>query len=98
MAKIYWSELAKQDYWNNIDYLIEEWSTKDASAFIKKVEDYLNVIAKNPKTFTKTNYRNTHTVPIVSQVALFYRVINKNEIELIRFWNNKKDPNNFSLK
>ena len=98
MAKIYWSELAKKDYWQNIDYLLEEWTDKDASNFINKVDDYLNTISKNPKLFTKTNYKNIHAVTIVSQITLFYRITTTNEVELVRFWNNRKDSHNFSLK
>ncbi len=31
MKKVIWSDLAKQEYWNNIDYLLENWSIKEAS-------------------------------------------------------------------
>jgi len=70
---------------------------KEASNFIDRVDEYLNIISKKPKTFTNTNYKNTHAVPIVPQITLFYRIVDKKSIELVRFWNNVKDPNSFHL-
>jgi plasmid stabilization system protein ParE len=96
MHNIHWSPLAKEDYWANIDYLLDEWTVKDATNFIAKVDEYLSIISKNPKTFSATKYRNTHVVPIVPQITLFYRINNKN-IELLRFWNNLKNPSNLQL-
>jgi len=94
MDNIHWSDLAKEDYWKNIDYLIEEWTVDAAANFIAKVDEYLNIISKNPKTFSPTKYKKTHSVPVIPQITLFYR-INKKNIELVRFWNNSKDPNSF---
>ena len=38
MITFIWTNLAKQDYWNNIDYLPEKWTEKEALGFIHKVE------------------------------------------------------------
>ena len=97
MAQIIWSELAKEDYWSNIDYLLEEWTSDEAITFINKVESTLKLISKKPKTFRKTGYRSTHAVPVVPQVTLFYRIINPRKIELVRFWNNYQNPEKLKL-
>lgn len=97
MATIHWSVLAKEDYWNNIDYLLSEWTQEEALNFITKVDEYLNIIVKKPKTFKSTGYRNVHVVPIVSQISLFYRIVDKNNVELVRFWNNYRDPDKLKL-
>lgn len=97
MATIHWSVLAKEDYWDNIDYLLSEWTQEEALNFISKVDEYLNIISKKPKTFKSTGYKNVHVVPIVSQISLFYRIIDKNNVELVRFWNNFKNPDKLKL-
>ena len=97
MNNIHWSDLAKEDYWNNIDYLLEEWTANDAANFIAKVDQYLNIISKKPKTFSATKYKKIHSVPVVSQRTLFYRITDKKNVELVRFWNNAKDPDSFHL-
>ena len=65
--------------------------------FISTYIDVNNIIAKNPKTFSATKYKNTHSIPVLPQITLFYRIVDENTIELVRFWNNKKDPKKLHL-
>lgn len=37
MRKISWNPLAKIDYYENIDFLLEKWSEKEAQQFIDEV-------------------------------------------------------------
>jgi plasmid stabilization system protein ParE len=96
MNQIIWKDTAKQDYWQNIDYLLERWTATEAENFIQTVEEHLNIIKKKPYTFQKANYRDTYYVVIVKQITLYYS-IDDNKVNLLRFWNNAKDPNTFSL-
>lgn len=98
MARINWSEKAQEDYWRNIEYLLEKFTSNEAIAFIEKVEAILLIIERKPLTFQKSDYKNIHFVPIVPQVTLFYQVINNQPVKLVRFWNNYQDPERFSFK
>ena len=97
MADITWSTQAKDDYWQNIDYLLENWSYREVSNFMKAVDTYLAIICKSPKTFQNTNYRNIQFVVIVPQITLFYHIADRNTVELVRFWNNYQDPKKLNL-
>lgn len=97
MYQIVWSGPSKDDYWQNIDFLLENWYKKQVIDFIDAVDRYLNIISSNPKTFSKTEYRNVRSVPIVKQVTLFYRISDNNTVELIRFWNNYQNPDKLRL-
>lgn len=90
--KLNWSELSQTDYWENIDYLLKEWSEKEALVFIEKVEAVLQIITIKPNTFRKSGHRNTHFVPITPQISLYYRILDANTVELVRFWNNYQNP------
>lgn len=46
MRRIIWNEFARQDFYQNIDYLLKEWSEKEAQAFIDKVFDVLYALEK----------------------------------------------------
>lgn len=96
MISVYWSELAKNDYWNNIKYLEEEWSLSEVYNFMDKVDELILLLTKENIYFKPTSYKNTFQVPVVKQITLYYRVEN-NTIELLRFWNNYQDFKNFSL-
>ena len=88
---IIWSEPAKQNYQENIEYLLDYWHEKQVQSFIQEVESHLTTISNNPKSFALTKYRNVRSVPVIKQITLFYR-LNGNSIELIRFWNNYQNP------
>ena len=91
MNNIIWEDHAKEEYWQNVAYLIEKWTTAEAENFINTVDEYLELIKQNPRTFQRSTHKNIHQVVIVKQITLFYSVDGKN-IYLLRFWNNAKDP------
>ena len=93
---IIWSPQAKRDYWQNIDYLELKWSIQDVSNFIEKVDYTIQKKKKNNTLFTTTNYKSVHKVVITKQITLYYRITSTN-IELLRFWNNYQDLENFKL-
>jgi plasmid stabilization system protein ParE len=98
MHTIYWSEQAEKDYFDNIEYLFEDWTIKEVERFIVKTEDALAIIKNNPKIFQQTDYNGIHRVPIVSQIMLYYKIKPKREIELIRLWNTHQDLGKLKLK
>ncbi len=94
--KISWSKLAKIDYWNNIEYLEREWTLNEVYNFMDKVDELIDLLAKNNVSFKSTSYKNIYQVPVLKQITLYYRYEN-NQIELLRFWNNYQDLGKFTL-
>ena len=94
--KISWSKLAKIDYWNNIEYLESEWTLNEVYNFMDKVDELIDLLAKNNVSFKSTSYKNIYQVPVLKQITLYYRYEN-NQIELLRFWNNYQDLGKFTL-
>lgn len=91
--KITWSPQAQLEYWENIQYLMDEYSPEQALNFINEVDQYIQIISQNPKAFQKTGFKNIRTVPIVPKISLYYRETkNGIEIELLRFFNNLQHP------
>jgi plasmid stabilization system protein ParE len=95
--KIIWSEKALQDFEQNIDYLFEEWNQDVVQDFTSETERILEILKETPKAFQKHKKTKVHIVPIVKQVTLFYDV-KSSHIELLRFWNNYKNPRQIKLK
>jgi len=96
MITIYWSETAKNDYWNNIEYLERKWTITEVYNFINKVDELINLLSKENIFFKPTAYKNTFQVVVIKQITLYYRLEN-NSIELLRFWNNYQDLKKFSI-
>lgn len=93
---IIWSPQAKKDFWNNIDYLEEEWTFQDVVNFISKVENTIKLLEKKNIQFVSTNYKGVNKVVITKQITLYYK-LNSDTLELIRFWNTYQDLENFKL-
>jgi plasmid stabilization system protein ParE len=96
MATIIWSNQAEQDYYDNVDYLMECWGLASTRSFIDKVDSTIAILEKGNVTFKPTNCKGIYEVVIVKQISLFYRT-NDGAIELVRFWNNYQNPNRNKL-
>ncbi|HEX3007728.1 MAG TPA: type II toxin-antitoxin system RelE/ParE family toxin [Bacteroidales bacterium] len=97
MRKVFWNKLAKADYFENIDYLLEKWTEKEAERFIDEVDEIIFILERGDVDFQKTNYKDVFRCVLQKQITLFYKIVNKGEIELLRFWNNYKNDKNLSF-
>ena len=94
---IVWLPQASTDYEENIDFLLNRWTEKEALHFIDVTNSVLKIIEKAPATFRSTGYEDTHAAVIVPEIALYYRPLNNGDVALIRFWNNHQDPSKLHL-
>ncbi|SHH84419.1 type II toxin-antitoxin system RelE/ParE family toxin [Flavobacterium defluvii] len=93
---VIWAPQAKQDFWNNIDYLEAEWSERVAQNFIDKVNTTIELLKNDNVLFIKTNYKSVYKIVITKHISLYYRIENTN-LELLRFWNTFQDTKKFKL-
>lgn len=76
---VIWAPQAKQDFWNNIDYLEAEWSEKVALSFIEKVNTTIALLKMTMfyflkqiiKTFIKLSSPNKFHFTIVSKTLIW---------------------------
>ncbi len=93
---VIWAPQAKNDFWNNIDYLEAEWSEKVALGFIEKVNTTIELLKNDNVLFIKTNFKSVYKIVITKHISLYYRIENTN-LELLRFWNTFQDTKKFKL-
>jgi plasmid stabilization system protein ParE len=93
---IVWTDLALDDFSENIYYLEKKWTEKEIEKFIKKSHEILDKLSKGNIKFKPTAYKNVFQIVIIKQITLFYK-IEDTTILLLRFWNNYKNPTNFKL-
>jgi len=91
MRRVRWNPSAIIDYHENIDYLLEKWSVKTAQQFIDEVNHIEFILSQGNVDFQKTAFQDVKRLVIRKQITLFYRIINKNQVEFLRFWNNNKN-------
>ncbi|MCF8352041.1 MAG: hypothetical protein K9H15_12800 [Bacteroidales bacterium] len=97
MRKVHWNILARSDYYQNIDYLLREWSEKDAQKFIDEVDDVEFILKQGKVEFQDTNLRDVKRCVICKQISLFYKVVDEHNVELLRFWNNYQNTENLEF-
>lgn len=97
MRTIYWSQTAQNDYWDNIEFLLNRWSESEAIDFINEVEQVLNILRQGKVVFKPTGYKNTYQITVVKQITLYYLINRNNDIELLRFFNNHQNPEKLRL-
>lgn len=95
--KIEWTLKSRNDYWQNIEYLENYWSEKEALKFIEELDFSLNLLVKGNVIFTKSDFTNVYKVVIIKQITIYYLIENET-IYLLRLWNNFQDLSNFKLK
>jgi plasmid stabilization system protein ParE len=91
MRKVKWNRLASEDYYNNIDFLLKKWTIKEAQNFINEVDEIIFILKQGIIDYQETDYPNVRRCVIREQISLFYKIVDKHHIELLRFWNNYQD-------
>jgi len=94
--KVLWTPTARTTFLEIIAYLEKNWSTREIFRFNEKVEKTIERIKKNPQMFSANRQDvNIRRGFIVKQVSLIYKIVaEKNEIHLITFWDNRRNPKN----
>lgn len=84
MRTINWSQTAQNDYWDNIDFLLNKWTENEAIHFVSEVEQVLTILKQGKVTFKPTGYLNTYQITVVKQITLYYHLNQNNDIELFK--------------
>ena len=87
MRKVHWNKLAKLEYFENIDYLLQNWHEKEAQDFIDEVFEIEYILIQGNADFQDTDRVDIKRCVLRRQIILFYKIIDKNNIEFLRFWN-----------
>ncbi|MEZ5023381.1 MAG: hypothetical protein R2728_08995 [Chitinophagales bacterium] len=85
-----------EDYLSNIEYLEIRGQIR-ITKFIDEVDNIITLLKVGNVVFKQSKYRNVFELPVVPKIQLFYRFIDDYTIELLRFWNNKKNPKSLKL-
>lgn len=97
---ITWSNQSERDFDENLAYLLKKWTIQDAINFRIKLDNCLNIIKEGNTTFAcydKNYFPSIFFVPITPHITLYYEVISETQIDILRLWNNYKDPIHFTL-
>lgn len=90
-AQIRWSDNARQDYKNVVDYLLRDWNEDIALRFIELVEYKIENIAKHPFTGLPSKHSDIRSISITKHNRLYYK-ISKDWLEIVNIFDTRQHP------
>ncbi|WCO00229.1 type II toxin-antitoxin system RelE/ParE family toxin [Psychroserpens ponticola] len=93
MAKrnVIWTKTADIQFVGILEYWVNRnKSNKYSIKLLKLVTERTNQIAKNPKLYKRTDFKNVH-VASLGNYSIYYKATEK-EIIISAFWDNRQNP------
>ena len=92
MAKeIKWTTEAEESFDRIIAYLKVTWTEREVKNFITATDKIVAYIAEHPLMFRKSEKKHIHEALVTKHNLLLYR-IKKTHIELLTFWDTRRNP------
>lgn len=89
---IQWSKKADRSFDLVIDYLKEEFGDITTRKFVRKIYEFLDLLAEFPEIGTTENKElNIRGFVVVKQITIFYKVRDQKLI-LMNFYDNRQKP------
>ena len=90
--QVIWSKKAEITFEVIVNYIEAKFGKKSTLKFILKVDEIVVSIQKHPLQYQASpNFFNVRKAVVSKQCTLFYEV-NKTDIHLLYFWDNRKEP------
>lgn len=91
-----WSPEAERTYKIVLEYLLEKWTDRELHNFINRTDEVIKYIIQNPRQYIYSKKRQAYRAVLTKHVSLYYR-LDVQAIELLLFWDNRKDPASLRL-
>lgn len=90
--EIRWSKRADKKFDILIEYLLIEWNQQVTEAFVKKVYEFIDILADFPELGIMENKAKAiRGFTIVKQISIFYHV-DSHQIIILDFFDNRQSP------
>ena len=74
-----------------MEYLEQNWSSKEVETFINRTDEVIDFIAQRPHQYIYSKKKDAYRAVVTKQISLYYRLKSK-EVELLVFWDTRQDP------
>jgi len=91
--QVVWGKNARLTYLDELDYIFKKWNYKEVKNFVNLVTDFIKNLEFGVIQGKISFKQNLRSFVISKQTTVYFDVNNKeNRIEILLFWNNKKNP------
>jgi plasmid stabilization system protein ParE len=89
---------ARKTYEDVLAYLQQHWGYQQIDKFEARTREALEYIRRSPAMYERAKQRKYRRCVLTKQTSLFYQINHKKEqIELLLFWDNRRDPSRLDL-
>ncbi|WP_309609892.1 hypothetical protein [Flavobacterium sp.] len=94
---IEWKPQAISSYYLEMDFILLKWNAIEVQKFEDLVDEFLKTLSLKSEMGKYSTQYNCYSIVISKQTTLFYKILkDKNQLDLILFWNNAKNPNDLT--
>ncbi|WP_026811240.1 type II toxin-antitoxin system RelE/ParE family toxin [Arenibacter latericius] len=90
--KVLWTDHAISELKETIEYLENNWTKKELRIFSAKLDHTIELISKSPEIFPASIEKKDIRKAVVEKHNNLYYRINKNSIEIVSLFSNKRKP------
>ena len=90
--KVLWTDHAISELKETIEYLENKWTERELRTFSAKLDHTIELISKSPEIFPISFEKKNIRKAVVEKNNNIYYRINKNSIEIISLFSNRKNP------
>ena len=94
--EIYWTSNALFELNETYEYIEREFTENELINLSIEIDHVIKLISKNPELFPFSDFKEIRRVVVKKFNTLYYRHKN-NRIEILSFYNNRKDSENRNL-
>ncbi|MGD9992675.1 MAG: type II toxin-antitoxin system RelE/ParE family toxin [Salinivirgaceae bacterium] len=95
--KLVWTDEALNGLKDIIDYLERKFPEKDIKKFAEKFDRQIELIKKNPESFTLSPKSKTIRRSVVAKLTSIYYRIDGDTITLVTIYDNRKNPDDLRI-
>lgn len=91
--KIFWTDHAIFELKETIEYLENNWTEREIRIFSSKLDHTIELISKTPEIFPESFEKKYIRKAVVEKYNNLYYRINKDSVEILSLFSNRKNPN-----
>ena len=90
---VYWPDDALISFTQNIEYLQRDWPSNVLSEFVNRIDEIIESVRTNPYLFPLHRPKDKiHKCVVHPRIVLYYKIVDRETIDLLVFWNTWQDP------
>ncbi|MCK9451056.1 MAG: type II toxin-antitoxin system RelE/ParE family toxin [Bacteroidales bacterium] len=91
ISKVLWSKRAETDLKSIINFLERNWTDKEVTNFVRKLDKQISIIQNQPNAFPATNRKNVRRSVLSRQITIYYDIM-EDAVRIVALFDTRQSP------